>query len=97
MATNLTATSDDLGQLSLSQLDGSYSRLQNRGVTWRGLGDGGKQEYELAKQYERMNKVMGSRWPKMRAVLESMAKHYEQYAKHEDSSSEFRDLNRVQA
>lgn len=65
----------------------------NRGVTSRGLGDGGKQEHELAKKYEEMSKVMGSRWPRMSAILRGMAKHYERYAKHEDSTSELRDLS----
>ena len=33
-----------------------------------------------------------SRWPRTAAMLRSMSQHYEPYARHEDLSSELRDL-----
>ncbi len=65
----------------------------NRGVTTRGLDDGGAQERALAKKYEDMSKVVGPRWPRTRTILLRVAAHYKRYAKHEDVSTELRDLN----
>lgn len=66
----------------------------NRGVTTRGLDEGGAQERALAKKYDEMSKVVGSRWLRTRTILKRVAAHYERYAKHEDASTELRDLDR---
>ena len=67
--------------------------FNNRGVTSRGLGDGGKQERELAKRYESMSRAMGSRWPRTKAILHSIAQSYERHAQREDVSAELTDLS----
>jgi hypothetical protein len=67
--------------------------FNNRGVTTRGMGDGGKQERDLAKRYEGYSQVVGARWPRTKAILHSMALSYERYADREDVNAELTDLN----
>ena len=40
----------------------------DRGVTTRGMNDGGEQERVLANKYDTMSKAMASRWPKTAGI-----------------------------
>lgn len=64
----------------------------NRGVTTRGLNDGGKQERELAERYKKMSDAVKVKWPRTSAMLRGIAESYEYQAKYEDVDSDLRDL-----
>ncbi|MDD5382160.1 MAG: hypothetical protein PHH60_00690 [Candidatus Margulisbacteria bacterium] len=64
----------------------------SRGVTSRGLNDGGKQERELVKRYKNMSDAVKARWPRTGAMLRSIAESYERQAMREDIDSELHDL-----
>lgn len=63
-----------------------------RGVTSRGMYEGGAQERELAEAYKSWANLCRINWPKTAKVLTSVANFYERYGKHEDHESELRDL-----
>ncbi|PWB56026.1 MAG: hypothetical protein C3F13_02895 [Anaerolineales bacterium] len=56
----------------------------NRGVTSRGLLDGGTQERELADQYKQYADAIRTNWPRTAAVLDKLTGEYLSYARHED-------------
>jgi hypothetical protein len=56
----------------------------NRGVTSRGLLDGGTQERELADQYKKYADAIRAYWPRTAAVLDKLTGEYLSYARHED-------------
>jgi hypothetical protein len=64
----------------------------SRGVTTRGLSDGGKQERELAERYKKMSDAVKVKWPRTSAMLRGIAESYEYQAKYEDVDSDLRDL-----
>jgi len=64
----------------------------SRGVTSRGLNDGGKQERELAERYKKMSDALKVKWPRTSAMLRGIAKSYEDQAKYEDVDSDLHDL-----
>jgi len=66
---------------------GVYNR---RGVTVRMPRDGGAQERALVQRYRNDAKAAGIQWPRVRAVLERIAEHYEHDALREDRSAERR-------
>ena len=63
-----------------------------RGVTSRGMYDGGTQERELAQQYKSWSDSCRIKWPNTAKVLANVSTFYERYAEHEDHESEWRDL-----
>jgi hypothetical protein len=65
----------------------------NRGVSTRGMYDGGAQERTLAKRYEEMSKALSAKWPRTAAMLGAIAKSYHRDAQHEDVSTDLRDLS----
>ncbi len=67
--------------------------FNNRGVTTRGVGDGGKQERDLAQRYEGFSQAVGAKWPRTKAILHSIAQSYERYADREDVTAELTDLD----
>lgn len=60
----------------------------SRGFTWRGMADGGKQEWDLAKEYHARAQAVGSRWPRTAAMLRRIASDYERDARRQDASAE---------
>jgi hypothetical protein len=63
---------------------GTYNK---RGVTSRGLTDGGKQEYALADRYARWADLVGDRWPRTGAALRSVADGYRSQGRAEDEEA----------
>ncbi|WP_426169666.1 hypothetical protein [Sandarakinorhabdus sp. DWP1-3-1] len=66
-------------------------RVNMRGVTVRGVLDGGDQERNLAEQY-RKDAAAIQKWPKSSAMLLAMAKRWDAYAEHEDIDARQRRL-----
>lgn len=68
-------------------------RFNARGITSRGVYDGGQQEWELAARYRADAKELASDWPRTSQLLIRMAESYEEDARREDASAN-RDANR---
>jgi hypothetical protein len=66
--------------------------FNSRGVVARGLTDGGNQERTLSEKYKAMSDAVRAKWPRTAAMLRSLSASYEQYARHEDISSDLLDL-----
>jgi hypothetical protein len=65
--------------------------LNSRGVTSRGLEDGGAQELALAQRYRADAERFADEWPRVASLLRSVARSYEADAKrNEDSAERFR-------
>lgn len=64
-----------------------------RGVTTRRPSDGGEQERDLVKQYRDFSAAMALEWPRTSAVLERIARSYEEDARWHDDDAERRDWN----
>ena len=64
----------------------------DRGVTSRGMNDGGNLERDLSKRYFDMSKAMGTKWLRTASVLSSMSKSYEYDAKRWDVDSNLNEL-----
>lgn len=62
--------------------------FNSRGVTTRGLTDGGQQEHAIAEGYRRYAENLGMRWPRTAAMLKRIADSYEHDAAREDRSAE---------
>jgi hypothetical protein len=84
------AVRDLFEELQSDELEeGFYIELLNRrGVTSRGLEDGGAQERELAEQYAADAKHVADRWPRVAAVLRKIAKSYENQAQQNEEQAE---------
>jgi hypothetical protein len=68
--------------------------VQNdRGVTVRGMDEGGNQERVLADRYEQMSKALASKWPRTAAILSAIARSYQSAAGREDTLTDLRDLS----
>ena len=59
--------------------------INGRGVTSRGVFDGGDQERRLAAQYQEWATETSGRWPRTTRVLRGLAEEYERDARREDS------------
>jgi hypothetical protein len=62
--------------------------FNNRGVTTRGLTDGGQQERELASKFRGWEARIRDRWPRTAAVLRSLAEDYEAQGRWEDEQAD---------
>jgi transcriptional regulator with XRE-family HTH domain len=62
-----------------------------RGVTSRAMNDGGAQERDLARYYRRCSEETVLEWPRTSAVLEQIAKSYEEESIRYDEDAERRD------
>ena len=62
--------------------------INNRGVTTRGLTDGGAQERVLANRYEKDAVQVADAWPRTAAVLRGIAEDYRRHAEREDRSAD---------
>lgn len=63
-------------------------KVNKRGVTSRGVFDGGDQERELEKHYREMATKISTRWPRTARVLRGIADSYQQDALRHDSVAE---------
>lgn len=63
-------------------------RVNKRGVTSRGIFDGGDQERELEKTYREMAAKISTRWPRTARVLRGIADSYQQEARRHDAEAE---------
>jgi len=63
-------------------------RRNRRGVTSRGMTDGGAQERDLAKIYREWSRATELQWPRTSAVLERIAKSYEHEGQKHDEDAE---------
>jgi len=61
--------------------------VNRRGVTWRGMTDGGAQDWERAANYRRAA-LAASEWPRTKKILSRLAERYEQEARREDDEAE---------
>jgi hypothetical protein len=70
---------------------GLYIGVKNkRGVTSRGMLDGGDQERDLARRYREHSEAARFEWPRTSAVLDRIADSYEAEAKEHDDDVERR-------
>jgi len=68
---------------------GLMLRVANRrGVTVRGLEDGGAQETILADKFRSQAEPLATEWPRSAAVLRALASYYNADARHEETSAE---------
>jgi hypothetical protein len=61
--------------------------LNSRGVTMRGIYDGGAQERSLAAQYRGWSEAVINRWPRTGRVLIQLADDYDRQARREDTAA----------
>jgi excisionase family DNA binding protein len=62
--------------------------MNQRGMTSRGVYEGGRQERELAARYRQWAKQTAGSWPRTTRVLRGLAETYERQAQHEDAQAE---------
>jgi excisionase family DNA binding protein len=62
--------------------------VNQRGVTSRGVFDGGQQERDLAARYRQWAKQTAGNWPRTSRVLRGLAEDYERQAQREDARAE---------
>jgi hypothetical protein len=62
--------------------------LNNRGVTQRGLLDGGTQERAIAQRYRTWAKAVALNWPRTAALLDRIAQNFEESAQWHDQNAE---------
>jgi hypothetical protein len=62
--------------------------FNSRGVTSRGIGDGGQQEWSLAQEYNNRAAALETRWPRTAAMVRRIADNYAGLARHEDTRAE---------
>lgn len=63
-------------------------RLNSRGVTWRGVYDGGGQERTMAEQYKQWSLAVQVHWPRTSRILRAIAGSYERDAVREDERAQ---------
>lgn len=80
-------------QMKNDQIEsGIVSGVHNkRGVTRRGLYDGGAQERGLASEYRSWAGALKFEWPRTASLLERIARSFEETAKYHDEHAEFTD------
>lgn len=78
---------DLIERLRRTELDRGFEIevLNSRGVTSRGLTDGGEQERLLAKRYATLAQRVADEWPRTSTILRSLAATYEEDARREDA------------
>lgn len=61
--------------------------INSRGITSRGLDEGGDQEYRLAQDYDRLAGAVADQWPRTAAVLRSLADRYRAEGRSQDEAA----------
>ncbi len=72
--------------LASASLDAGFTTgtFNKRGVTSRGLTDGGRQEYDLARHFDLMKERLTDEWPRTGRLLRSLAESYRAQGRMED-------------
>ncbi|MDL9978753.1 helix-turn-helix domain-containing protein [Microbacterium candidum] len=65
-------------------------KTNKRGITTRGVYDGGDQERELEEHYRQMASKIASQWPRTARVLRGIAESYQAEARRHDADAEWR-------
>jgi hypothetical protein len=78
---------EDIGSPSL-ETGVHIGAVNQRGVTTRGVYDGGQQERALAARYRQWAKQTAGSWPRTSRVLRGLAESYEREAQREDAQAE---------
>ncbi len=81
---------DLIEELASEDLEGGLvlEILDSRGITWRGMTDGGEQERSLAARYRGWAETLQGRWFRTAALLRSVAETYDRDAGHHDVDAE---------
>lgn len=81
---------DAIERLASTEVEDGFATqiYNNRGVTSRGLLDGGAQERELVEHYRGKAELIRDEWPRTAAVLMSVSSGYESDAQRNDAESE---------
>jgi hypothetical protein len=81
---------DDLDVLADMDLGDhlAIARMNQRGVTTRGVYDGGGQERKIAERYATSADQVRDRWPRTGALLDKLSKSYRDDARREDRSAD---------
>jgi hypothetical protein len=81
---------DLLEEIQSEHLESGLSTavLNGRGITTRGLGEGGAQEMELAGSYRDQADRLADKWPRSAAMLRGLATSYESDARREEKRAE---------
>jgi hypothetical protein len=80
---------DVIEKIQSSKLDIGFrtGKYNQRGVVRRG--SGGKQEWDLVKQYRELAEKVRNRWPRTASILDNLAKGYEYEAKQWDEEAKW--------
>jgi len=62
--------------------------LNKRGVTSRGLSEGGQKEYDLAKKYEDWARAVEATYPRTAGALRSVAEAYREEGRRHDQDAQ---------
>mmetsp|Transcript_23277 Transcript_23277/g.11217 ORF Transcript_23277/g.11217 Transcript_23277/m.11217 type:complete len:128 (-) Transcript_23277:440-823(-) len=68
-------------------LDMIAEKFSMRGVYCKAFYEGGVQERELARKYQKWAEILYDRWPRMAAILKKIAENYEKEARSEDAQA----------
>jgi len=81
---------DAIERLASEQVERGFANqiFNNRGVTTRGLTDGGRQERALAEKFDAWDVKIRDMWPRTAAVLRSIAESYRAQGQAEDEEAE---------
>jgi hypothetical protein len=83
------AVREQIEKLASDKIDEGFrvESFNKRGVTSRGLTDGGKQEYELASEFDAYAGKISNGWPRTAAVLRTIAEVYKAQGRAEDEEA----------
>ena len=81
---------DMIERIGSQELENGFliGRLNSRGVTSRGVYDGGQQERDLAAQYRDWSTITASKWPRTSRILRRVSDRYERDARRQDAEAE---------
>jgi excisionase family DNA binding protein len=81
---------DMIERIGSQELENGFliGRLNSRGVTSRGVYDGGQQERSLAAKYRDWSSITSSTWPRTARILRSIADDYERDGRRQDAEAE---------
>lgn len=84
------AVRDAVEEVASERMDSGIikGKLNRRGVSLRGVFDGGSQERDLSGQYSRMARQVANRWPRTATILRAIASEYEGEAQFFDMQAE---------
>jgi hypothetical protein len=80
---------DAIQRLGVDEIDRGVrtEKYNMRGVTSRRLTDGGKQEFELADQFDHQASLVADKWPRSAAILRSLADAYRAEGRGQDEEA----------